>query len=332
MNKRVIIVLLSLAVYSSCSATPCKTQKPSQNTKCHSESRRAGEESQTNINACPCSSRCAAAGESRDQIYNLKSRSTCRPPHVIRNTHHEKQADPNTCPKQKQTTEAGTVDEILARLHESAARLKSYQAKIHYLFIQDPDLLDSQTLRKGELYYKKDKSGSKLRVSFNTLKQDDGQEEKYIEHFIFDGVWLTKIDFQLEKVDFYQQAPEDKPIDVFEFISHRFPLLGFTKTPLLRNQFHITLIPSKEAKSSNFKGLRLTPKKDSIYKDDYASIRFWVDTATFLPAKITAESTEGDIYDIQLPKSKVNKKIKNAVFKLETPKHFSQNRAPLNRK
>ncbi len=249
-----------------------------------------------------------------------------------RTTHHASRSDPNTCPAKKQTTEAGKIDDILARLHESAARLKTYQAKIHYLFIQDPELLDSRALRKGRLYYKKDASGSKLRVSFNTLQQDDGQVEKYIEHFIFDGVWLTKIDFQLEKVDFYQQAPEDQPIDVFEFISHRFPLLGFTNTPLLRNQFHITLIPPKEAKSNDFKGLRLLPTKDSIYKNDYSSISFWLDTATFLPAQIAATSTEGDISDIQLLDIKVNKKIENAVFKLETPEHFSQNRAPLNRK
>ncbi len=59
---------------------------------------------------------------------------------------------------------------------------------------------------------------------------------------------------------------------------------------------------------------------------------FWIDNDTFLPAKMTATSTEGDIFDIQLLDIKVNKKIKNAVFKLETPNHFSQNRAPLKKK
>jgi len=261
------------------------------------------------LSASPCSAAtCKPKKPSQTnikyQIYNLKSRRT----------------DPNK------------IDEILTRLQAQTSQLKSYQAEIHYLFIQDPELLDSRALRKGRLFYKKDESGSKLRVSFNTLKQDDGADEKYIEHFIFDGVWLTKIDFQLEKVDFYQQAPEDQPIDVFEFISHRFPLLGFTKIPHLRQQFHITLIPPKEAKSNDFIGLRLSPKKDSIYKDNYTTISFWVDNESFLTVKIAATSTEGDTSDIQLLDIKVNKKIKNAVFKLETPEHFSQNRAPLNRK
>ena len=241
-----------------------------------------------------------------------------------------------TCPQDandtQQTTKTDKVNEILSHLHESATQLKSYQAEIQYLFIQDPEFLDSQTLRKGRIYYKLAESGPKLRVSFDTLKQDDADQEKYVEDFIFDGVWLTRIDYQLEKVDFYQQAPKGKPIDVFEFISHRFPLVGFMKTKHLREQFHITLTPQKQAKSNSPIGLRLTPKKDSAYKNDYTSISFWVDNEAFLPAKMTATSTEGDIFDIQLLDIKVNKKIKNAVFKLETPNHFSQNRTPLKQK
>jgi hypothetical protein len=45
-----------------------------------------------------------------------------------------------------------------------------------------------------------------------------------------------------------------------------------------------------------------------------------------------ATSTEGDIYDIQLRDIEVNKKLKNTVFKLETPKHFSNNRECLKKK
>ena len=242
------------------------------------------------------------------------------------------QACPQDANNTKQAAKTDKIEKILSHLNQSASQLKTYQAEIQYLFTQDPEFLDSQTLRKGRIYYKLAKSGSKLRVSFDTLKQDDGDQEKYVEDFIFDGIWLTRIDYQLEKVDFYQQAPEGRPIDVFEFISHRFPLVGFTKTKHLRRQFHITLIAQKHAKSNNSRGLSLTPKKDSAYKDDYKSISFWIDNDTFLPAKMTATSTEGDIFDIQLLDIKPNKKIKNAVFKLETPNHFSQNRAPLKQK
>jgi len=241
-------------------------------------------------------------------------------------------ASENTSPDKKQAPKKGKLDDILSRLTEQTGNLKSYQAEIEYLFIQDPELLDSKTLRKGRLYYKKDKAGSKLRVNFNTLKQDDADEEKHVEQFIFDGVWLTRIDYQLEKVDFYQQAEEDEPIDVFEFISHRFPMVGFTKTEHLHKQFEITPIPQKQPKSGNFIGLRLKINKGSIYEDNYKTIDVWIDDKSFLPAILLATSTEGDIYDIKLRDIKVNKKLKNTVFKVETPKHFSKNRESLKKK
>ncbi|HIJ66867.1 MAG TPA: hypothetical protein HPP87_10325 [Planctomycetes bacterium] len=325
-----ICALIFLAAFSCACADSGNTKKPSQNRKCHSEpfaslKDRLCEDSQTKI---------------KYQIYNLKSQSSHPANHEPRTKNHacpeysrrEHRTDPNTRPAKKQNTGVGEVDEILSRLGQSAGRLKSYQAKLRYLFIQEPELLDSRILRKGELFYKKDATGSKLRVNFNTLKQDDGAEEKHVEHFIFDGVWLTKIDFQLEKVDFFQQAPEDKPIDVFEFISRRFALLGFTNVQFLRKNFDITIAPPDEGKPCNYKGLRLIPREDSIYKTEYAHIDFWLDSTTLLPAKIKAESTKGDIYHIELLESKVNKKIENAVFKLETPKHFSKNRTTLNRK
>ncbi|GAI54121.1 unnamed protein product, partial [marine sediment metagenome] len=37
---------------------------------------------------------------------------------------------------------------------------------------------------------------------------DDEDQRKYIEHYIFDGVWLTYIDYQIKQVKQYQQAEQ----------------------------------------------------------------------------------------------------------------------------
>ena len=87
-----------------------------------------------------------------------------------------------------------TLDDVLERLSQETSKLQSYQCKVKYLFIQDPELLDSRTLRNGVLYYKKDKDGSRIRVNFDTLKQDDDKEQKQKQQFMFDGVWLTRLD------------------------------------------------------------------------------------------------------------------------------------------
>ena len=225
------------------------------------------------------------------------------------------------------------LKQILKHLAEQTDKLKTYQAKINYLFIQDPELIDSKTIRTGQLYYKKDKAGSKIRVNFETLKQDEADVEKYREHYLFDGVWLTKIDYQLEKVDFYQQAPEDKPVDVFARISQNFPLIGFSNTEDMEKQFDISLVSTSADDDPNEAiVLQLKVKKDSDYKDDYKVIDFWLDKTAFLPVHVVAVSPEDDIYDIVLLDSAINKNLENSVFKVETPAHFDKNRHPLKQK
>ena len=206
--------------------------------------------------------------------------------------------------------------------------MKSYEATINYLFIQEPDLLDSRTLRKGMLYYQKDKDRSRLRVNFETIRQDDGPERKRLEQFLFDGVWLTKIDHELKTVDLYQQAEEDDPQDVFEYISHNFPIVGFASTDTLRQQFDISIVEQPKDHDKPIQ-LHLKVKPDSVYKEDYTDIDFYIDGRDWLPLRVVARSAQQDTYDVQFSKSTVNKNLKTSVFMLETPDSFSKNIHPL---
>lgn len=231
--------------------------------------------------------------------------------------------------KYKQAPVSNTLDSTLKKLRNRAAGITSYQAKMHYLFIQDPELLDARTVRTGTLYYTRNKQGSNLRINFDTISQDGEKPRKYLEQILFDGVWLTKIDHQLKTVDSYQQTPQDAPIDAFEFISRNFPIIGFAPTQDIRKHFFISQPDPQPADANDLIYLELKVKPDSSYKDDYTRIDFWINKTTFLPARVRAFSTEEDVYDIQLLDAKVNKNLKNTVFKLETPKDFSQNKHPL---
>ena len=239
------------------------------------------------------------------------------------------------CQAKKQ---ADPLDKILEQLKLSTEKLKSYQANVEYLFTQ-PSLFDSQQLRKGTLYYAKIGNGSKLRMNFQTLKQDDEKQQKYVEQFILDGIWLTQIDYQLKTAIRYQTADPNtladpnKPIDAFELLSKNFPIVGFSKTEDLKKQFEITLLSQIESEPSPFIHMHLKVKPDSIYKDDYASMDFWIDKKTYLPAKIITisveEDIEGDLYEIRLFKPKINKAIAGKVFNFKIPKGFSVKEEPL---
>ena len=51
-----------------------------------------------------------------------------------------------------------------------------------------------------------------------------------------------------------------------------------------------------------------------------------------MPAKIVAYSSQDDIYDIQFQEFQINKKLKKAVFTVETPSDFRKNIEPLEKK
>lgn len=223
-----------------------------------------------------------------------------------------------------------SVDEIIEKLRLSNKKLKSYSAKIEYLLVADPVMINSKTLRKGNIYYRKDKKRSDLLISFNTIKENDAPAEKDLEIFLFDGVYLRIFDFQNKTINTYQKTEKDKPQDAFDLIGTEFPMIGFTKTDSLQREFHISLVEDPNT-PKNVISLLLKVKKGSIYEDEYKTIRFWIDKKTFLPARVvaTAASTEGDIYDIKLLDISANKKLPKGIFKVETGDDFSENMHPL---
>jgi outer membrane lipoprotein-sorting protein len=222
------------------------------------------------------------------------------------------------------------VDVVLKQLNQKTAELKSYQGQIEYRFVQP--LFESETLRKGVLYYQRSDEKSALRINFQTLKQDDEEEQKYIEQYIFDGVWLTHIDYQSEQVKRYQQAEPNEPVDAFDLVSQNFPIIGFSKVEKLKSEFEIELVERQGGEAENFVHLHLKVEPDSVYKDDYTSIDFWVDKKLHLPARIVAVSTEEDIYQIRFLKPKVNERIDKKVFEVKIPEGFGVEVMPLKKK
>lgn len=221
------------------------------------------------------------------------------------------------------------LESILTHIGKASRELKTFQSGLSYLIIQDPDIVESRTLQTGNLYYQKENDRSKLRIRFEKLQQDDFEPEKYVEDYYFDGVWLTKVDYKLEQVSLYQQAPENEPVDVFELINDRFPLIGFSGTQTLQKDFIITLTDVSGSDPNEPIQLLLNVKEDSKYHESYKKIDFWIDKNTYSPVRVRAYSTQGDIYDVRFFDVKINKKLQNDVFTVESPPGFRENREAL---
>jgi len=227
------------------------------------------------------------------------------------------------------------VDRVLSKLEQATRGLRSYQAEVEYLFKQP--LLESQTLRKGILYYLRLENTSRLRVNFNTLRQDDEEEQQYRDHYIFDGIWLTRVDYQIEAVERYQLVDPNelkdcnRPADAFELLSRGFPIVGFSKTDDLNEAFAIRVVSQDDSNAPAFVRLHLDVKPGSVYEQDYTSMDFWIDRQTYLPVKIVAVTTEEDIYQIEFLRPKANKKMDEKVFDFRIPAGFTVEEKRLNR-
>ena len=232
----------------------------------------------------------------------------------------------NNCCKKSESV----VEDILKKLNEKTSEMKTYQAKIQWTHTQP--LFETVTVRKGYIYYFKDPNNSKLKINFKTLKTDDNKEQKRREDFFFDGVWLRRIDYPNKTININQLAREDAPVEPFEMVSRYFPILGFSGIEELKKQFEIEYVkPAKKAYDLPVH-LSLIPKSDSRYKDDYTQIDFWIADKVDLPAKIVAQSSETDVFEISFSDIKINKKIKSSIFKVEKLPGFSENRTVLERK
>ena len=278
-------------------------------------------------------------------------------------------SEPNSA---RQTDE---VDSILEKMNESTSELKSLQCKIEYRHVQ-PSVFDMESLRRGILYYSKydstsaSKAGAnnfKFRLNFETLKLDEEDEREYKEQYIlvdgsslpktktvkkFEGLWIVLLDYDNKSVKYIQLTNGSKPNstrgnDIFEIISTEFPMVGFTKTDQLREQFDISLVTSdsnsvnsdsnEKASSGNVKSdeliqVHLKVKPNSVYKDEYVQLDFWIDRKNYLPVKIKAISTEPegqiikskDFKEIKFLDVRVNEKIDNKVFDYQIPKNFDE--------
>lgn len=238
--------------------------------------------------------------------------------------------DAPSCGQNQPANEPLTVEQVIEKSRQAVEKLKSYQAQMEYLFIQDPELLDARTTRLGKIYYQQEDDSSAIRIHFEKIQRDDEEPLQARQEYLFDGVWLTRMDYALEKVDRIQQAPENEPIEAFTFIRRHFPLVGFARAEPLTEDFTISWCdPQDNQKSDEIVCLKLEPFEESRFAKDYRKILVSVSRGAWLPVRIVAENVNGDIYDIALTDPDINKKLKKSIFTIETPAHFSKNVKPL---
>lgn len=211
-----------------------------------------------------------------------------------------------------------TVEQILAKLNESTAEIDTYSSKITYIYEQP--ILDSQTLRTGNLFFATENDLTKLRINFETVVQDDGEPQRQREHYIFDGIWLAQLDYRTNSARIRQMAREDEPASAFELARQNFPIIGFDEVDQLRQDFEITLGQSEK---DDTLVLELAVLEDSRYVDEYDWVEVSIEKERFLPRLIVAQTIEGDLYRIELSQAQLDAELEEGLFEIDVPANFS---------
>jgi len=218
-------------------------------------------------------------------------------------------------------TKPPSIQDILSQVQTAGRRLNSYQARIEYVLTQP--LLDSRTVRTGAIYYQRSTGSSRLRVSMQTIQQDQDKPQSCHEEFIFDGVWLTHIDYQLMSITKRQMTEPNQPKDAFELAGSQFPIIGFTDINELIGQFDVRLAgPDPNDRKTGLCQLEFTSRPGSRYSQQYHRIIFTIQTSSWLPAKVYAESSEGDLYEVSFLQPRINQALDPGIFDVSPPAHF----------
>lgn len=208
--------------------------------------------------------------------------------------------------------EPDEVVKIIEKLNQAANNLKNLSAEIEYIHAQP--LFDTQTIRTGKLFYTKDANTGALRINFLTLKQDQSKQQNYREDYIFDGMKLTKIDYQSKSAT-TERLSENKPIDPFELVQNYFPIIGLAKPHEMTQQFDITV---------NGEFLKMIPKENSKFFKTYKEVNLKINPDNYLPSVFSAITCDDEQITIKLSRVNTSRAVEKKVFESNIPADFTQ--------
>ncbi len=212
-----------------------------------------------------------------------------------------------------------SVDEVLLKMDKAAANIRNYRADIEFI---DKDMIfDSTVVRTGKIYYANEPNCSALRINLLTRKEDDYPAQAFKEDFVFDGVWLVRVDYQNKMIHRDQLTDANKPIEPMELAGRNFPLIGFGQTTKLKKDFNIDL----KSQNTRIIELNLVPEPNTMFAEKYRSIIVEVSKSDYLPGRITAQTSEQSIITMEFSSVSLNKKLEKTVFIIETRSGFAEN-------
>lgn len=218
----------------------------------------------------------------------------------------------------------GSLGKLLDRIEQAGGNLKSFEATMRYEQLQQ--LIDTQAIRNGKLYYRTDKKSVQARIHFSDYLQQDLEEDeqgkvvKFDEDYVFDGLWVTRRNAQTKTIQRWEVSKKQRNAEAFRLGKGPFPLPFAIRKKDVLEHFDASVVepdPNAVAALKDTSHLKLIPKKESSYAEDYIQLDLWVDQKTAIPRRISYEKEDYEITTVTWTDIKLDKKIKDKVFHLK---------------
>jgi len=207
-----------------------------------------------------------------------------------------------TAPRQESgaKAKAGSLDQVLRRMDENAAKFRSAQAD----FVWTPFnsvINETETPDKGRIYFRK--VGSEIQMAAIIQPPDDRQ-------IVFSG----------GKVQVYQ--PKTRVLDIYDASAHKdevetFLVLGFGSSGEdLRKSFTVNYLGDEKIGTVETGHLQLTPLAEKVQRS-FPRIDLWIDPQG-LSLRQQLFQTGGDYRLADYSNTRLNEKVPDSAFKIKT--------------
>jgi hypothetical protein len=207
---------------------------------------------------------------------------------------------------------------VLRELEAAGDKHRTIRADVDY-HVDVRALGDSED-RTGYVAYQKgdDKSPTRFRVTFDTIRQGTGAKTKAQVDYVFDGAWLAVLKHQIKNITLYQLAAKGERIEPLRIGRGPFPLpFGQKADDMVRN-FTVTLLPPQADDPKGTIGLRLVTRENCLKDMPIERIEMWVDRATYLPVKIRSRDKNKDVTTVVFKDTQTNKAVDQKLLEIPT--------------
>ena len=232
-----------------------------------------------------------------------------------KNTEPGKQACKSENPISKQ------LNTLLDRVEKAGVKLKSFQADM--LFQQEQVLVETLTTRRGKLHYRVDNDSVRARIGFRDFQQQILDDEKpapivkFDEDYAFDGMWVTHRNARTKSIQKWELSRKPRDKEAFRLGKGPFPLPFAIKKKDVIDHFDAKILKPDPNDPAQTEHLKLIPKKDSSYAEEYIQMDLWISKNNALPVRISYEKDDYEITTVNWTDIKIDKTVRDKVFKLK---------------